>query len=134
MDQSPDLDRDVDDSMRMFERAKVGSATPMTPIRPSRVMLVLDGSPQDTTSIETAKTLREEFNTETLVLDARDAAEPTDAATEDAIQAARQMSGARAITRGEGEAFEVILQALRTHDVNMVLVPCPFGRSFERVG
>ncbi|GAB5512486.1 universal stress protein [Rhodopirellula baltica] len=134
MDQSPDLDRDVDDSMRMFERAKVGSATPMTPIRPSRVMLVLDGSPQDATSIETAKTLREEFNTETLVLDARDAAEPIDAATEDAIQAARQMSGARAIARGEGEAFEVILQALRTHDVNMVIVPCPFGRSFERVG
>src|SRR6056297_1477994 len=115
MDQSPDLDREVDDSMRLFERAKVGSVTPMTPIRPSRVMLVLDGSPQDATSIGTAKTLREEFNTETLVLDARDAAEMTDAASEDAIQAARQMSGARAIARGDGEAFEVILRALKSH-------------------
>ncbi|MCC9641348.1 universal stress protein [Rhodopirellula sp. JC740] len=134
MDQSPDLDRDVDDSMRMFERAKVGSATPLTPIRPARLMLVLDGSPQDATSIATAAYFRETYNTETFVLDARDSAEPKDTGTEDAIQAARQMSGARAIARGEGEAFEAILNALKTHDVNLLIVPCPFGRSFERVG
>jgi len=140
MDDSPDLDRDVDQSMRMFERAHVGSTQPLTPIRPARVLLVLDGSDQDATSVAAATHLRETVNTETLVLDARDASDVRDStaamarASELATGAAKQVSGARAISRPAGEAFEAILQSLATHEVNLVIVPCPFGRSFEKVG
>lgn len=52
-----DLDRDVDASMRMFEKSKVGDAPNIAPIRPSRVLLVLDGSPQDVTSLNAANYL-----------------------------------------------------------------------------
>ena len=48
--ESTDLDRDVDASMRMFEKSKVGPAAAIVPAALSRVLLVLDGSPQDDTS------------------------------------------------------------------------------------
>ena len=151
-----DFDRDVDDSMRLFERAHVGPAAPLQPIRPGRVLLVLDGSDQDQTSIGAALTCRERFNTETLVLDARDAgltaldsqatdgSQPakyeaagpgeTSAPSRLAVAAAEQVSGARAITRAAGESFEAILASLRVHQVDLVIVPCPYGRSFDQVG
>ncbi|EMI41473.1 hypothetical protein [Rhodopirellula sp. SWK7] len=149
MDDASDFDRDVDDSMRLFERARVGSATPLTPIRPARVMLVLDGSDQDPTSIASANHLRNVCNTETLVLDAREtatddsspdanAAPPTPSSphppSDLATQTAGQITGARAISRPSGESFEAILDSLKTHDVNLLIVPCPFGRSFGKVG
>ena len=70
--ESNGLDREVDASMRMFEKSKVGPAATITTIKPSRVLLALDGSPQDETSVDAASYLREQFNTETLILDARD--------------------------------------------------------------
>ncbi len=135
MDDASEIDRDVDDAMRMFERAHVGSATALTPIRPSRVLLVLDGSGQDITSVAAANHFRNAYNTETLVLDARDSTNVDDSGrSELATETAPSVSGARAIVRPPGEAFEAILQALKTHDVNLVIVPCPFGRSFDKVG
>ncbi|MCM2373015.1 universal stress protein [Aporhodopirellula aestuarii] len=143
MDDASDFDRDVDNAMRMFERAHVGSATPLTPVRPSRVMLVLDGSDQDDASIASAVHLREVYNTETLVLDAREhsgdaneSGQPPAApsSNELATQAASRISGARSITRPPGESFEAILQSLKVHDVNLLIVPCPFGRSFVKIG
>lgn len=133
MDETSDLDRQVDASMRLFERAHVGSADAMTPIRPSRVLLALDGSTQDATSAATAKSMREHFNTETIVLDARESAGPTPT-SELATDTAAGISGARAIARPDGEAFDAILAALKTHTVDLVIVPSPFGRSFEKVG
>ena len=67
--ESSDLDREVDDSMRMFQRSQVGESAPITPIRPARVLLVLDGSSQDDTSIRSAAYLRDRFDVETLLLD-----------------------------------------------------------------
>ncbi|EMI57796.1 hypothetical protein [Rhodopirellula sallentina] len=145
MDDASDFDRDVDDSMRLFERARVGSAMPLTPTRPARVLLVLDGSDQDPTSIASALHLRETCNTETLVLDAREVPagdSPEDntesstpsPATELATNTAGKITGSRAISRPPGESFEAILDSLKTHDVNLVIVPSPFGRSFEKVG
>ena len=142
MDTLDDFSSDVDQSMRMFERSRVGEASAIAPIRPSRVMLVLDGSNQDAASIAAAATLREAFNVETIVLDAQGqdahergahdqaAAGPSRAAS----HAAGQISGARAVARPTGEAFEAILAALQTHRVDLVIVPCPFGRSFEQIG
>jgi hypothetical protein len=135
MDDASEIDRDVDDSIRMFERAHVGSAKALTPIRPSRILLVLDGSEQDITSVAAANHLRSGYNTETLVLDARDLTSVVDSGrSELATETARSVSGSRAIVRPPGEAFEAILQALKTHDVDLMVVPCPFGRPFDKVG
>ena len=125
-----DLDRDVDASMRMFEKSKVGEAPAITPIKPSRVMLVLDGSPQDDTSIAAANHLRDSCNVETVVLDARDGETEQDFA----VARSTEVAGARPIKRGEGDSYEAILEAITTHSVDLLILPCPFGRSFEHVG
>ena len=130
--ESGDLDRDVEESMRMFERSQVGSPTLITTIKPSRVLLVLDGSPQDETSVDAAANLRERFNTETLVVDARDQA--AEGSRDEAADRAKQISGARPIQRKDGEPYDAILAALNEHSVDLVIVPCPFGRSFETIG
>ena len=130
--ESTDLDRDVDASMRMFERSKVGPAAAITPIRPSRVMLVLDGSPQDDTGLDAASYLRSRFDTETLILDARDKAANDDGDL--AVDRAAEVSGARPIKRAEEDSYDAILAALDEHSVDLLIVPCPFGRSFEQVG
>ncbi len=130
--ESTDLDRDVDASMRMFERSKVGPAATITPIKPSRVMLILDGSPQDDTGIDAASYLRGQFDTETLILDARDKADDDD--SDLAVDRATEVSGSRPIKRAEGDSYDAILAALDEHDIDMLIVPCPFGRLFEKVG
>lgn len=128
-----DLGRDVDASMRMFQRSQVGESSAVTPIRPSRVLLVLDGSPQDDASVAAASTLRERFNTETLVLDAKET--PDQVFRQDlAPERAAMVSGARPITRIDGAAYEAILSAVQTHDVDLVILPCPFGRPIEQIG
>src|SRR6056297_206677 len=139
------LDRDVDASMRMFQRSQVGPAAAIPAIRPARVLLVLDGSGQDETSVQSVTTLRERFNVETLVLDARerkaaesvqsdlvaDTSQSTSAAN--SISAAKSISGARPITAKGDQAYDMILDAVAGHQLDMVIVPSPFGRSFEKV-
>lgn len=130
--ESNDLDRQVDASMRMFEKAKVGPAATISPIQPSRLMLVLDGSSQDNASVATAAYLRERFNTETVVLDARDSRSSDQ---EDlAVTRSREISGARPLQRRGGDAYDAILASLDEHSVDLLIVPSPYGRSFETVG
>ncbi|WP_182868762.1 universal stress protein [Stieleria mannarensis] len=124
-----EVDRGVDESMRMFEKSKVGDAPALEPIKPSRVLLVLDGSSQDDAGVAAAGFLRETFNVETLVLDARQT--PEGDLTAAVIES---VSGARPIQRGEGDSYDMILAALQTHAVDLLIVPCPFGRDFEKVG
>lgn len=130
--ESTDLDRDVEASMRMFERSKVGAAATISPIRPSRVMLVLDGSPQDSAGIDAASFLRGQFATETLILDARDKDQGDQ--TDLAVDCAAAIAGSRPIQRKEGDSYDAILAALDDHAVDLLIVPCPFGRSLENVG
>ncbi|MEM1226613.1 MAG: universal stress protein [Planctomycetota bacterium] len=130
MADSHDFDREVDDSMRLFERSHIGSAVPLTPVRASRILVVLDGSGQDDATVATAQAFRDEFNTESLFLDAREQSSEPDYAK----KAAAKVSGSRGIDRPDGEAFEAILAALDCHRMDLVIVPCPFGRAFETVG
>ena len=131
--ESTDLDREVDASMRMFEKSKVGPAATILPITPARVLLVLDGSSQDQTATRAAQHLRERFNTETLILDARDS--PSDAAPESlAPGLVESISGSRPLERAEGDSYDAILAAIDAHQCDLVIVPCPYGRSFEHVG
>ena len=127
-----ELDREVDASMRMFEKAQVGPAASLTPVKPSRILVVLDGSSQDENTLASASFLREQFNTESLVLDARDGKTEQD---EDlAVTRATEVSGARPIQRQEGDSYDVILAAVKELSVDLLILPCPFGRSFENVG
>ncbi|QDT07010.1 Universal stress protein family protein [Rubripirellula lacrimiformis] len=130
--ESNEIDRDVDESMRMFERSKVGTSHAIAPIRPSRILVALDGSPQDVTSLDAAMYLRERFNVESILLDARDKAD--DDSSDLAIDAATKVTGSRPAIRSEGDAYEAILKAIEIHDVDLVILPCPFGRNFEQVG
>ena len=130
--ESGELDRDVDASMRMFEKSQVGSSAAITPIKPARILVVLDGSEQDNTSIAAAQTMRDRFNVETVVLDARD---KTDGDSTDlAVDRSGEVTGGRPIKRASGDSYEAILSAVKDHDVDLVIVPCPFGRSFEKIG
>ncbi|MEM9368268.1 MAG: universal stress protein [Planctomycetota bacterium] len=129
MSNSSELDRDVDDAMRLFERSRVGNTEALTPIRPSRVLLVLDGSDQDETSTRSAEVLRERFDTETLVIDARQ-----DAQGDLAVEQAKRVNGARPLARRSGDSFDVILDTIHDHQIDLLVVPSPFGRSFEKVG
>ncbi len=135
--ESTDLGREVDASMRLFERSQVGPAMPITPIKPSRVLLVLDGSSQDDAGIDAASYLRERFDVETWILDARDT--PRDDTDDLAAGRVAEVSGSRPIKRkapikGKAmEAYDAILAAANEQAVDIVIVPCPFGRSFEHV-
>ncbi|MGI9470274.1 MAG: universal stress protein [Rubripirellula sp.] len=129
---SNELDRQVDASMRIFEKAQVGPAATILPIKPSRVLLVLDGSSQDNNSVASASYLRERFDTETLVLDARDSRLEDE--RDLAVSRAAEVSGARPIEKKPGDSYDAILAALKEHAVDLVIVPSPYGRSFETVG
>ena len=127
-----ELDREVDASMRMFEKAQVGSAASLTPIKPSRVLIVLDGSSQDDNTVASAQHLREHHDTETMVLDARDGKTEED---EDlAIPRAAEISGARPVQRRDGDSYDAILAAVTELSVDLLIVPSPFGRSFDNIG
>ncbi|MFK8114486.1 MAG: universal stress protein [Rubripirellula sp.] len=130
--ESNDLDRDVDASMRMFEKSKVGPAATIIPAKPGKVLLVLDGSPQDDSSTNAANHLQSRFRSETLILDARDKAEGDE--TDLAADRAAAVPGSVEIKRGEGDAYDVILAAIDEHQPDLLIVPCPFGRSFEHIG
>ncbi len=118
--------------MRMFEKSMVGPAAAVTPIEPSRVMLVLDGSPQDEAGVDAASYLRQRFDTETLILDARDKLPGDD--SDLAVSRTPDVSGSRPIQRKPGDSYDAILAALDEHAVDLLIVPCPFGRSLESVG
>lgn len=129
------LDRDVDRSMRMFERSQVGPAGLISPVRPSRILVALDGSDQDEVSIAACVHLRDVFDVETLVLDAREINLDADGSGSTlATEVAKRISGARPIVASQGEAYERILAALGEHQLDLVVLPSPFGRSFETVG
>ena len=129
---SSDLGREVDASMRMFERSKVGPAAAIVPAKPTRVLLVLDGSPQDSTGAHAASYLNSRFGCETHVLDARDWRDEDK--TDLAIEAVQSISNAKPIKRQSGESYDAILESLGEHDFDLVILPCPFGRSFSEVG
>ena len=130
--ESNDLDREVDASMRMFEMSKVGPAASIPAIEPKRVLVVLDGSPQDETSIHAANVLQGRFQAETLILDARDKEEDdTSDLAQDQIAA---VPASQAVRRAEGDSYDAILAAVESESPDMVIVPSPFGRSFEKIG
>lgn len=129
----PNVDRELETSMKMFERVQVGEVSPIEPRRPERVLLALDGSSQDPMSLAVASALRLRFNCQIAVLAA---CENSAAVTRNAVE--QLGAGTTATTGGtteaENEPFDDILAAAETERANLVVAPCPFGRDFEKVG
>ncbi len=124
-----EVDRDVESSIKAFERAQVGEVAATRPIRPQHVLLVLDASTQDALSIAMAQHLQATFECRVSVVDARDSAKSQDLAE----QVAGQLNGA-ACAKGDGDAFAQILDAVAQVEPDLLIVPCPFGRDLKSVG
>ena len=124
-----DVERDVEQSMELFERAQVGEVAAIEPRQPTRVLLVVDGSSQDPLSLNFARYFREQFQAELSVLDARETA-----TTDELAQRTGGALTARVLSKRSGNSFDQILEAIAESQCDLVVVPCPFGRDLETVG
>ncbi|QDT39925.1 universal stress protein [Stratiformator vulcanicus] len=124
-----DLDRSVRDSIDLFQKARVGDAAPVKPRVPKSVLVVIDGSTQDGTSIGFARTLKEQFDCKLGVVDARESYAENDVA--DGVAAGLE---AQTLSRTEGDSYEQILAAVEKSGCDFLIVPCPYGRDLNHVG
>jgi hypothetical protein len=123
------VDQSVEDSMNLFERAKVGRIVAVPPRRPAKALLVLDGSTQDEPSMAMARDLCERFGTALVVLDARETEQPDDLAARVA-----ESLGAEALAKPAGSSYEQILAATESSKPEITIVPCPYQRDLDSVG
>lgn len=123
------VSEDVERSMDLFQRARVGTPAPLEPRSPQRILLVLDGSPQDDTSVDLARRLTQQHDARLAVLDAREFGEEASLAP----RVAEQL-GADCCSRRTGSAFEQILAEAAQRGSDLIIVPCPFGRELADVG
>ena len=126
------LDRDFDESMRMFEKAMVPIAEPIEPKQPSRILVAFDGSSQEVALIDAAATLQSRSGATILVLDAR---EPALAETNNpSIEQAVAIPNSQMVVKTSGTSYDQILAAIETEQPDLVVLPCPFGRDFQKIG
>ncbi len=124
-----ELEVNVHRSMELFERAKVGEVALIDSHEVRTLLLVLDGSLQDVTSVAIAKAIRHRFGCAVKVLDGRESSDPSDLAQ----QAAESVNG-EALDKLQGESFEQILSTVERSGCDLVMTPCPFGRDLDKVG
>lgn len=124
-----EVDDDLRKSIQMFQRSKVGEVPAIEPLRPKKLLLALDGSSQDETSIELARQLCQRFEPSLDVVDAREQIGENSLAEKTAA-----VLDARALAKPAGESFDQILGAIASSECDLAIVPCPFGRDLETVG
>ena len=124
-----EVDEDVERSMEMFRRAQVGEVSAVEPIRPERLLLVLDASSQDKTGIVLAGGLQRRFAAALDVMDGRE--NVTSNALAETV--AQTLTG-RVVPKLGGDSYAQILEAINQTDCNLVIVPCPFARDLETLG
>jgi hypothetical protein len=124
-----EFDDDVQRSIDMFERAKVGDAPAIEPLVPRRLLLALDGSSQDAMGRRIARRLKRRFGCDLDVVDGRQG----DASSTLTEQVAEELN-ARALPRSAGESFEQILAAIDRSQCDLLIVPSPFERDLATVG
>lgn len=126
-----DVERDVEESMRLFERAHVGEEVgPVEPRTPTKVLVVLDGSGQDALSVRFARHFQERCRARVTVLDACEATASSNAHAE---AVAGEVRG-QALAKRTGESFQQVLDAMAESGCDLAILPCPFGRDLETVG
>ncbi|QDT66981.1 universal stress protein [Calycomorphotria hydatis] len=125
-----DVEQGVKASMDLFEKAHVGPEAPLDPIEPKHVLVVLDGSTQDGTSIGIARELKARFSCDVTVCDARE----KHAESNDVAEGIAAGLGAGVLARSSGESYEQILAAIEKTGCDLCVVPCPYGRDLTAVG
>lgn len=123
-----DVDRDIERSMELFQRAQVGEVAAIEPRQPARVLLVVDGSSQDALSLNFASYFRDQLHAELSVLDAREAA------SGDLAQQTGSALSATVLPKHSGTSFDQILNAIAETQCDLAILPCPFGRDLEEIG
>jgi len=127
--QKTDVDKGMRNSMNMFEAAHVGPEAALKPRQPGHVLVVLDGSTQDGTSIGIARELKARFGSRLSVLDAREADQGNEVA--EGVAAGLE---AETLPRGRGESFDQILAAIDACGCDLCVLPCPYGRDLTSLG
>lgn len=124
-----DVNREIEQSMDLFQRAKVGDVEPIARRQPARLLLVVDGSGQDATAIAIASRWKRRFDCPAWVLDARE--QP---AGNELAEAAAEQLPAEPLERRRGDSFQQILEAIDQQSADLVILSCPYGRELETVG
>lgn len=136
------VDADLERSMELFSRAKVGQAELLDGVRPTRVFAAFDGSSQDLATALLTKQLAERSNCEVgylLVAEDPETQLAEEAATElnsiSATEVAIPQSVSSPTESAEKPAnYDMILAAATEFRADMLIAPCPFGRDFESLG
>jgi hypothetical protein len=123
------VDQVLEESMQLFDRARVSVVAPITPRRPARILLALDGSLQDRLSCTIARQYHERFDCGLAVVDAREGT-----ASDELMTATATELGATAVPKLPGESFDQILAAVDHAHCDLLIAPSPYGRDLESVG
>ena len=122
------VDDDINRSMDLFERADVGRAIEVDPLRPRRILAAMDGSTQDEALTLLARQLHDRLECEFAVL----------AASEIAAANARQLvdlgASLQTFDPDIEDDYDQILRAVKSFDADLILLACPFRRDFESLG
>lgn len=124
-----EFDDDVQRSMSMFERARIGDVAAIAPRVPARLLLALDGSAQDDMSVRFARQLKSRFGCAVRVVDGRQ-----NVATNEFAERIAATLDADAVPKTAGENYEQVLAAIEGSRCDLLIVPSPFERDLAKVG
>lgn len=127
-----DVNRQVDASMKMFERAKVGTVAPIVPAEIRSVLLCFDGSSQDEAVADAGMFFASKDSNRKLL--SLSAIEPKAATGNAGNSMLADMGNMQKVESSHVDAYDRILDIVAQHSPDIVVVPCPFGRDFASVG
>lgn len=136
------VDADLERSMDLFTRAKVGDAGTLDGISPTRVLVALDGSSQDLATAQLTRQLAERLKCEVgyaLIADSPEVSFTPQAAADFTALSATEVSVPVSTTEEDEPGkqptnYDSILAAATEYQADLLVVPCPFGRDFESLG
>lgn len=128
------VDSDLQNSMDLFERADVGvtHSVPLNP--PSHVLVVLDGSTQDTAAVRLATKLKARLSCELTWAFVPTADSSTLSSDHRQLLDSAEAKEASTNVSRENETAQQILTIVEESVADLLIVPCPFGRDFEEIG
>lgn len=124
------VDADIERSIDLFRRADVGPIDAIQGRRPKKILIALDGSPQDRAAVLLGGQLRSRLGCTVGYHRA------TQNELEEATSAVLREMDAEDVRLEEPceHNYDQILAAINVFDANLVILPCPFGRNFESIG
>ncbi len=126
-----EIEDDLHKSMALFKRAEVGPLVDLTPIHPGRVLLALDGFPEDAQVEQIGCQLRDRIGCQLAVLDARE--HDDQKASRHSREVGQRLDCDVLMPVGDS-GYERILNAIDQWQAALVILTCPFGRAFDEVG